>query len=347
MNNLENEIQNFKDKIITASTLIAALERTNNTIVDSRQKLNEIDLLINKIESSTKTIFDKNIQDQKILLETNEIKLSNSFENLHVKFEQTKNDLIKDNTKLLDKVEESEKNLISTTNSEIQKNLQLISENWKVELEQTKLNFDNLTNKIITNEETLVNEIKSSEEHLINKATNDYLDLINKTNLSLEKTLETLKSELEAYTNDIYSSERELIDKLEVDNKNLIDKTISDYKELIDKTSNSVNTSLERVCSELAKTTDSFMELVNSFNQTNLTIKDNFEEIKNLHAEISLKIDEVNSGVLDNTRTNEIFYASLVEKLEKNKKINQQNFYILIVFISILLFFVISMYLKY
>ena len=270
MNNLENEIQSFKEKITTASALMAALEKTNNTILDSRQKLNEIDLLINKVESSTKTIFDRNIQDQKLLLDTNEIKISNNLENQYSKFEQTKNDLVKETFKLIERVEESEK--------------------------------------------ILVKELKISEEKVINKVMSDYLDLMNKTNLSLEKTLDTLKSEIETYTNDIYSSEKELIDKLNIDNKALIEKTISDYKELIEKTSDLLNSSLSLVCSELSKTTESFGILTNRLDKTTIIVQKKYEELNDI--------------------------------ITQNQKRSNQNFYILFAFISILLFFVISIYFK-
>ncbi len=215
MTNLENELQNFKHKIQTATQLIEELEQSNRNSTEGLKRLEDIDNLVKSIDTNSKnfleTIENRFIQvNEELKNETNQKieelrKLSSEIENRFIQSnEESKKDTnqkIEELRKLASEIENRYKELIVDLETNTKENIASIEETYKKLIDQTNDSFKNSTigleKEVNFTRETLRNLVslyESSNRNIleIQNKLNDFNTLMNVKIDKLEKKFTSL-----------------------------------------------------------------------------------------------------------------------------------------------------------
>lgn len=123
MTNLDNELQNFRQKIQTANQLIDELEKSNKHIAQEIKRLNDIDSLVKTVETNSVSLIET-IENRYISLtqetkaETNLkiVEIKNLIEDIDSKSKQLNLSVETTNKSTTTYIEQSYKKLIADTN---------------------------------------------------------------------------------------------------------------------------------------------------------------------------------------------------------------------------------------
>ena len=186
MTNLENDLQNFKNKIQTASQLIEDLQQSNKNSIEGLKKLEEIDNLIKTFDVNSKKLIET-IEDRFIVLN-----------------EETKNETnqkLDELKKMSSDIESRYKEIISVIETNTKETNASLEENYKKLIEGTNDSFKQSTigleKEVNFTRETLRNLVslyESSNRSIleIQSKMNEFNSIINTKIEKLEKKFSTL-----------------------------------------------------------------------------------------------------------------------------------------------------------
>lgn len=186
MTNLENDLQNFKNKIQTASQLIEDLQQSNKNSIEGLKKLEEIDNLIKTFDVNSKKLIET-IEDRFIVLN-----------------EETKNETnqkLDELKKMSSDIESRYKEIISGIETNTKETNASLEENYKKLIEGTNDSFKQSTigleKEVNFTRETLRNLVslyESSNRSIleIQSKMNEFNSIINTKIEKLEKKFSTL-----------------------------------------------------------------------------------------------------------------------------------------------------------
>ena len=141
MNTIENDLQLFKQKISTATQLIHELEKTNQTIIDSGKKLDEINDLINKVDNGTdikiseinnlidkidgsaRASLEKSVEEHRNLFTQTESILGQYFIKFNNELFLTKDRMLNETSALIDKTVDNFNTLFSRNETKFDNNI--------------------------------------------------------------------------------------------------------------------------------------------------------------------------------------------------------------------------------
>lgn len=185
MTNLENELQNFKNKIQTASKLIEELQQSNKNSIEGLKKLEEIDNLVKTFDVNSKN-----------LIET----VENRFIVLNEETKNETNQKLVELKKLSSDIENHYKEIISGIETNTKETNASLEENYKKLIDGTNDSFKQSTigleKEVNFTRETLRNLVslyESSNRSIleIQNRINEFNSLMNSKIDKLEKKLST------------------------------------------------------------------------------------------------------------------------------------------------------------